>query len=381
MKGEAQLGSHGAATPEAHTRLRKGDMSQRPTVVTARARPSLVVLHGTTYAIANALMLVVNKSCLQRFPAPATLLTIQLAFSSCFFAVTGLDLKRHTLKDMTPYFYASCTFSLTLFTSMKAVQRNRLDLFVCLRAFLPVVLIWLESFTLGTPSPSMVNLVPLVGVAIGMAMYASQFENRTGETSLFWIFLWYVSCIVDSLVVKNTLNNSRRSAKTNAFLLNACAVPLLLLLSVVFNEVSAISAMDSATCAHVIASSVLGFLLAYSGTSFRMLISATMFALVGNICKAVSAGVSVFIWEVGCNVTQWVGICIALLSGSCFRGAGEENAQLLKEGTALLMFAMCLTLLYTLTKSELSISLSSKRDPGLLRDDCSMLQGTLANLC
>ena len=123
---------------------------------------------------------------------------------------------------------------------MKAVQNNRVDVFVCLRALLPLILIWLESFTLGTPLPKAHNLIPLIGVGMGMGVYATQLENKTSESNLFWICAWYVSCIVDSLVVKSALIKSRWPVKTNAFLLNAFALPFLLIISILSNEATTI---------------------------------------------------------------------------------------------------------------------------------------------
>ena len=136
--------------------------------------------------------------------------------------------------------------------------------------------------------------------------------------------------------------------------------------------------MNYMTCVQVLAASVLGCVLA-SGTSFRSLISATTFALTGNVCKAISAAASLFIWEFKLDFVQWLGLCTAVLSGSCFRGAGEGNATLLKDYATLLAFMTSITLLYVLCKGQTSLSLSRPSDSGV--KDCSIVQHVSGQLC
>jgi GDP-mannose transporter len=210
-------------------------------------------------------------------------------------------------KKIKAFGMVSVAFVGAVFTNMKTLQYANIETFVIFRSSTPIVISIFDWMCLGRALPSLRSWASLAFIlvgAIGYVMTDADFEVR----GYAWVAIWYVVFTFDQVYIKYAcdtvkMNNWGRVYYTN--LLSCVPVTILLVLfreDLAFNDWLASRASLEAWTA-LIVSCLCGIGMSYSGFFCRSIVSATMFTVVGIICKVATIVVNCVIWDKHASLT------------------------------------------------------------------------------
>lgn len=311
--------SKGSARGEQHHPM-ESPVSKRP--------PTYVQLVAAIvgYSLCNSQLLIINKITLAYIPAPCFLLFCQLLASGV--AVRALAAFRVLVADRLEYEKAKgflivvFTFVTTLFANMKSIQLAPVDTFICLRSTTPLILAVLDYFFLGRDLPSAKSFASLIGIAMGVVMYVNIDSNFSVQAYL-WIVVWYVVSIFEIIYVKHLVSSIAMTTWGQTYYQNILSVPFLLMMFILLGERQVLENIEWTFGAvfFILLSCVAGLGMSFLSFHLRDMISATSFAIVGNMCKVATILVNTFIWDQHSSPTGILSLFICLGSGAMYSQA------------------------------------------------------------
>lgn len=278
------------------------------------------------YSLCNSQLLIINKITLAYVPAPCFLLFCQLLASGVAVRVLAelrvLVADRLEMEKAKGFLIVVFTFVTTLFANMKSIQLAPVDTFICLRSTTPLILAVLDYLFLGRDLPSAKSFGSLIGIAMGVLLYVNIDSNFSVQAYL-WIVVWYVVSIFEIIYVKHLVSSIAMTTWGQTYYQNILSVPFLLMMFVLLGEKQVLENTEWTFGAvfFILLSCVAGLGMSFLSFHLRDMISATSFAIVGNMCKVATILVNTFIWDQHSSPTGILSLFICLGSGAMYSQA------------------------------------------------------------
>jgi solute carrier family 35 len=279
------------------------------------------------YGLCSSTLLIVNKLALHLLSAPVLLLSIQLWFTvAAVCALSFLKLIRiQPLQWSTAitFFPVVVSFLGTLFASAKVLQYSNVETFITFRSSTPLVLCLFDCMFLGRDVPSVRSIGCLLGLLLSSAGYAA--VDRAFDARAYrWLAAWYVSFVAHEVVVKRLCDTTALDNWTRVVYTNAMAGSMLVLAAPFVpgeHAVAKATAWTHVSIAVWFSSCVVGLGVSHSAYVMRSACSATLSAMVGIICSAMTVTVNMLIWDNHASPVELFFLAIGLAAGAMYKQA------------------------------------------------------------
>ncbi|EFJ44859.1 hypothetical protein VOLCADRAFT_64353, partial [Volvox carteri f. nagariensis] len=254
------------------------------------------------YAFCSSLMLVINKVAIHYIPAPTFILCTQLIVSVLVVLLGHkagwLVADKLEWEKATKFAWVVVGFLGTLMANIKVLQNANVETFVTFRSSTPLVLSICDYVWLGRALPSVRSWLCLVVLLVGSAGYVlvdADFKIH----AYYWLLLWYAFFTFDTVYVKHMCDTVRMTNWGRVYYANLMAsVPLLVVLPLTGEGAVLRGLTWSIPGISTLAlSCVLGVAMSHASYLLREAVSATLFTIVGIICKVVTVVINVVIWD------------------------------------------------------------------------------------
>jgi len=284
-------------------------------------------------------MLISNKLAIHQFPFPFTLLLLQLATSWFVMAVLGLcylDVTPCSLDILKRFWPVPIAFLGTLFAGLKAVQFANVETFIVFRATTPLMLSMAEWLFLGRQLPNMRSafcLMLMLGASVGYTLTDSFFQI----SGYMWILVWYFVFMTEFLVVKHKVDTVDMTNWGRVYYTNGLASLPLLFAAPSEKQVMTFQ-WDAMTVGVIFLTCALGVGMSFFSYAVRGKISATYFAIVGNVCKVITVAINYFMWDLHASPQGLGFLAMSLVAAYFYKQAPLRDdsayAQAIKESAA-----------------------------------------------
>jgi len=161
----------------------------------------------------------------------------------------------------------------------------------------------------------------LVGIAFGVVMYVNIDSNFSMQAYL-WIAVWYVVSIFEIIYVKHLVSSVSMTTWGRTYYQNILSVPCLAIMFILLGEKEVIENLvwTRGAVFFILISCLTGLGMSFLSFHLRDMVSATSFAIVGNLCKVATIIVNMLIWDKHSSPTGILSLLICL-------GAGATYAQ------------------------------------------------------
>lgn len=282
----------------------------------------------TYYGTCSSLLLVVNKFAIAAFPAPVSLLALQLWFAAIVTRLAGCTGIVHvdalSVRSAISFMPVVLSFLGTIFANIKVLQYTNVETFITFRSSTPIVLSLCDYLFLGRTLPNARSVSCLVCLAIssiGYALVDSAFLPR----AYAWLAAWYVSFTVYEVVVKHLCDTIEMSNWTRVLYTNVMAGSILaLILPFLVGEHAVAQNLEwskPAVNLPVLISCLIGLCVTHAVYVLRCAASATLSAVVGILCKVVSVLISFVVWDKPVTTVELAFLAMGLAAGSFYQQA------------------------------------------------------------
>lgn len=252
------------------------------------------------YMVCSSTLLVGNKYAVQRVKAPAFILwsqlfgtTVAVKAAHAVRAIENLDALEWS--KVLSFMPVALIFVATIFLNMKSLEYANIETFMIFRFSTPLCISICDYLFLGRQLPSPQSWMCLITLLVGAAGYALTDAAYMVKGYLF-CSLWYFIFCCDQVYLKHiTSSVEMKSNWGRVFYSNMLAsVPLFFMMA---SETDKIYSLSTEEVAIVGVTVVLGVAMSYFAWLARSLLSATSFTIVGNVCKVLSIGMNVSLWD------------------------------------------------------------------------------------
>jgi GDP-mannose transporter len=299
------------------------------------------------YMTCSSLMLLANKMAVTFIPSPSLLLMIQIGFSVLGVLLLGalgvIDVRLASPPQLLRFLPAALVFAATMFTNMNTLQHANVETLIVFRASTPLALSVLDWLVLGRELPCLRSCASLLACVCGAFGYVA-FDAGWNPRAFAWVAAWYGVFIADQVLVKYIFNSlslekdeNRDAAETRRLRDSnwdrMLAMNLVALLPLAGAGVATGELLDPAAAAQLLRSGDavgLGTLLfscfaaigiSYFATLCRSKLSATSFALTGNVCKVVTILLNVLVWDKHASAESLGCLAVCLVSAGFYTQA------------------------------------------------------------
>jgi len=297
------------------------------------ASDSSVLFSIVFYTFCSSIMLVANKVALHFNPVPALIFCAQVACTVGYIFVlraTGLsqvdDFDWPRVKVFLPY---TVSFVLVLYSNGRAIQNSNVETVIVFRAGTPILVSFLDYFLLGREMPSKRSLAALVGMAVSVVGYAgtdSEFAMN-GISAYGWVTLYVLSVVFETTYGKKICQGVHFNAPVWGQVMYCNILGLLPLLGIAlatgeskYLEEKGLDLSTKAMTALVL-SCIVGVGIAWAVWNCRNQVSATLFTLIGVVCKLISVMLNVLIWDKHATPLGIAWLVVCLCCSSAYRQA------------------------------------------------------------
>ncbi|GIL83513.1 hypothetical protein Vretifemale_12011 [Volvox reticuliferus] len=305
------------------------DDEQQPSLLDVKilgSRTFFIILY---YAFCSSLMLVINKLAVYYIPAPTFILSTQLGASVAAVLIGDwagwLVADRMEWGKALKFVWVVVGFVGTLVANMKVLQNANVETFITFRSSTPLVLSVCDYIWLGRALPNIRSwscLVVLLLGSVGYVMVDADFKM----TAYFWLLLWYVFFTFDTVYVKHVCDTVEMTNWGRVYYANLMAfVPLLLALPFM-NECAILMSLNwnFYSVATLTLSCFLGLAMSHASYLLREAVSATLFTIVGIICKVVTVIINVMIWDKHASPAGIAFLLVCVLAGTFYEQAPKR---------------------------------------------------------
>ena len=250
--------------------------------------------------VCSATLLIGNKLAVHMVPAPSFILWCQLfgtvvAVKAAHFggAISHLDaLEAPKIRAFAP---VALIFMATIFLNMKSLEHANVETFMVFRFSTPLCVSVCDYIFLGRALPTARSWLALFALLVGSAGYATTDAAFVVRGYVFCA-LWYFVFCCDQVYLKHVTNTVKMESNWGRVLYSnlLASVPLFF---VMLSERDAIAGASSDALAVVAGTVVLGTAMSYYAWLARSLVSATVFTILGNVCKVASIIINVMLWD------------------------------------------------------------------------------------
>ena len=249
----------------------------------------------TTYAVTSSSLLVLNKLFVDETRAPAFLLLCQVTFSTVY-VLFMVCLGKTTLntsdmrRTLSRFVVIVCSFVGGIYANMRTLEILNVETVIVFRSCTVLLVCLVETAFLNRGVPSRKSWLSLVSITIFSLLYVKG-DVHFDAYGYVWLLLWFVLLVFSMTYVKHVCDTGKLSTWEQVFLTNALSMPLIaavIALSAV--EISNVRqiAWTRRTSTVFALSCMCGVGISFSSYYIRRDLSATMFDLIGIVCKFVS---------------------------------------------------------------------------------------------
>ncbi|GLC35333.1 hypothetical protein PLESTB_000576200 [Pleodorina starrii] len=314
-------GMEAARKPEDATALKKAYTFGGLGVTT------LVILY---YAACSSTMLVINKVAIHNFPCPISLLCLQLFFSAAAVSIGHyggiMSAEAIEMDKLKKFVWVVVGFLGTIFANIKVLQHANVETFITFRSTTPLILSICDFLFLGRALPtarSWASLLVLLAGSVGYVLVDSGFKID----AYYWLLLWYAFFTFDTVYVKHMCETVKMSNWSRVYYTNAIALgPLLLALPLV-GEQERLSAVvwTPSVVVPVLMSCLMGIGMSHSAYLLRDTVSATLFTIVGILCKIVTVVINICIWDKHATPSGIGFLLVCVLAGTFYEQSPKRQ--------------------------------------------------------
>jgi GDP-mannose transporter len=264
--------------------------------------------HFTIFMLSNALLLLLNKVLLSYYAAPSLLIGCQCLFTAVVLRL-GHSLGMNALEDLhweDLVRFSAVPFSIvvTLYAGMSAMTHVTLETFIMLRSFSPIIVAFLDWLWLGRSLPSPSAFFCLIGISFCGTLYGRIQGGICDLNTWKWVVVWCLMSQFDTVFVKHAMNSQPMNIETRTYWTNVIMAVCLVFSFVLSGESTALFIdifMRPATAPVpgliLFTSCICGLSISFSGFGARQLASATLFDVLGLLCKCVTLLLNRIVWE------------------------------------------------------------------------------------
>lgn len=264
---------------------------------------SPVCLSIVGYAACSSLLLIINKLSVHHFPAPSLILFLQLMSSAIIVKILGIlgmiEVDELEWRKAKGFFFVSMAFLATLFANMKTLQYCNIETFIVFRVSTPLLVSVGDYVFLGREMPSRKSWFALTIILFFAGAYAYT-DQSFHVTGYMWVSLWYFIFCFDQLYIKYIVDNVKMKSNWGRVYYTNLMASIPVGISAALNgEFRHLLIYDwsSEAMLFVSLSCVVGCAISYCAFLCRSLVSATMFTVIGNVCKVITVLINVIIWD------------------------------------------------------------------------------------
>ncbi|KAJ9517391.1 hypothetical protein QJQ45_016767 [Haematococcus lacustris] len=214
----------------------------------------------------------------------------------------------------------------TIFCNIKVLQYSNVETFITFRSSTPLIISLCDYFFLGRTLPnrrSWVCLLVLVAGAVGYVMVDTAFAVR----AYCWLGAWYVAFVFEAVYVKHMCESLKMSNWGRVYYTNLLSVPFMLALLPSLGEQTQLAAITwgPQVLFPLVLSCLVGVCMSHSGYLLRDAVSATMFTLVGIICKIASVMINFLMWQKHATPEGIAFLMLCVLAGTFYQQAPKRQ--------------------------------------------------------
>ncbi|KAJ1456882.1 hypothetical protein M885DRAFT_516441 [Pelagophyceae sp. CCMP2097] len=263
-----------------------------------RNQRTVVAVAG--YMVCSATLLIGNKLAVSLVPAPSFILWAQLfgtfvAVKGAHMAgvITNCDALEST--KMQKFLPVALIFVATIFTNMKSLEYANVETFMIFRFSTPLAISVADWAFLGRHLPECRSWLSLGGLLLGALGYAYTDQGYEVHGYMFCA-LWYVIFCLDQIYLKHITNTVKMDSNWGHVIYSnlLASIPLFFL---ALREADAVRAASTHGLMVISGTVVLGVSMSYYAWLTRSLVSATLFTVLGNMCKVATIGINVALWD------------------------------------------------------------------------------------
>lgn len=252
------------------------------------------------YMICSATLLIGNKVAVSMVPAPSFILWAQLAGTVVavkMMHLTGVIQSCDALElpKLTAFAPVALIFVATIFTNMKSLEYANVETFMIFRFSTPLAISIADWMFLGRALPSPRSWLCLVGLLVGATGYALT-DSAYVVRGYMFCALWYLIFCLDQIYLKHVTNTVKMDSNWGRVLYSNLLASIPLMFMAVFEMDTVIAASTNGLLV-ILGTVVLGASMSYYAWLARSLVSATLFTILGNVCKVATIVINVFLWD------------------------------------------------------------------------------------
>eukprot|EP00198_Chlamydomonas_reinhardtii_P010179 XP_001699516.1 solute carrier protein [Chlamydomonas reinhardtii] len=289
------------------------------------------------YALCSSTMLVINKVAIYKLPCPIFVLCCQLFCSAAIVAganhVGLLQAEVTEWAKLKKFIWVVVGFLGTIFANIKVLQHANVETFITFRSSTPLILSVCDYLFLGRMLPSARSwgaLLVLLGGSLGYVMSDSDFR----VDAYVWLFLWYCFFTFDTVYVKHMCDTVKMTNWSRVYYTNAIALVPLALSLPILGEHKKLERVQWTpdVVGPLVLSCVVGLCMSHSAYLLRDTVSATLFTIVGILCKIITVVINVLIWDKHATPTGIMFLLVCVLAGTFYeqspkRSQSNSNSQ------------------------------------------------------
>lgn len=297
------------------------------------------------YFLSSSALLVLNKIAISVVPNASLLLFVQVASTVVIVSIAGMLGERKimflpSLSMIKAYSSVGLVFLATIYSNFRLIHAVGVNPFIVLRCTTPLMVSVLDWCFLGRELPNARSLLALCGIFVSGAAYTwPKISSRrsddgfrhSDEEGLVWSLVWLSCFVVDMVYIKYVVDAFPCNGLERTLYQNALSLPFVLVTLFSPLETSGLSALTAAGTerAHLalVLSCIAGTVLSFTGMTLRSELSATVFTVLGIVCKMASSLLNELFVEPENSLYSLACILCSILSSSMYRQAPLRAAN------------------------------------------------------
>lgn len=280
-----------------------------------------------------------NKISITFIPNAALLLFVQIASTVVIISSAAMFSAQKVVFIPSPrmikaYSSVAALFLATIYSNFRLIHAVGVNPFIVLRCTTPLIVSVLDWCFLGRELPDRRSIIALAGIFISgsaftlpkLTLFGDWESLRHSDLSgVFWALVWLSCFALDMIYIKHIVDSYPCNGLERTLYQNALSLPILTLILISPLETAGVSSLHAAATEYaqvaLILSCVAGTILSFTGMTLRSELSATVFTILGIVCKMASAFLNELFVEAEDSVYSFACIFLSIISSSMYRQA------------------------------------------------------------
>ena len=295
----------------------------------------VVVLYGVFYGISSASMLMGNKLAFYYFPFPALVCSVQYAFTVAVCLIlhaASLAKIELSLAIVKAYWKVPALFALAIWSNGQLLKNANVETFIVCRNTTPILVALADFLVMGKDLPSRRSVVAFFLIILG-AVYYTITDSEFSLKSYSWALVYLTAIVVEMIYVKHIFNSVDMSTWSRVMYNNLLALPFQPIFAIaeytqyrliITGELEG-GGITTHSLFFLFLSCIGGLSIAFAGTAFRNLVSATTFTTVGVANKIITVTINYVIWDKHANGSGLIGLSACLFGSMLYQPAQKRT--------------------------------------------------------